>query len=107
MAGLMATTMVTGNEFIIPRRRSSMHRLDRRASVSFSPPSFLIPKRIKGIASRRLPSVQAELIWAAVASNAVCYELTDSDELTDSAGTMCLDKKQVLSTNEVKRARIP
>ena len=70
MAGLMAN-MATGNEFIIPRRRSSMHRLHRRASVSFSHPSLFVPK---GIASRRLPSVQAELIWAAVASNAACYE---------------------------------
>ena len=41
--------MATGNEFIIPRRRSSMHRLHRRASVSFSPPSLFIPEGLRGL----------------------------------------------------------
>ena len=63
--------MATGSELIIPRLRSFMHRLRRRASASFSHPSLFVPK---GIASRRLPSVQFELIRAAVASNAVCHE---------------------------------
>ena len=52
--GLMAT-MATGNELIIPPRGSSMHRLHRRASVSFSHPSIFITK---GIATRRQPSVK-------------------------------------------------
>jgi len=68
-AGLMAT-MATGSEFIIRPRGSSMHRHHRRASVFFSRPSLFVPK---GMALRRLPSVQAKLIWA-VASNDVCYE---------------------------------
>jgi hypothetical protein len=46
--GLMATVMATGDAFM-RRRRSSMHRPHRRASVSFSRPSLFTPK---GIASR-------------------------------------------------------
>jgi len=51
----LMVTMATGNELIIPRRGSSMHRLHRRASVSFSHPSIFITK---GIATRRQPSVK-------------------------------------------------
>ena len=68
--GLMAT-MATGNEFIIPPRGSSMHRLHRRESASFSHPSIFITK---GIVMRRQPGVQAALIRA-VASNAAHHQL--------------------------------
>ena len=43
-AGVFIGLMATGNEFI-SRRRSSMHRLRRRVSVSFSHPSLFIPNR--------------------------------------------------------------
>jgi hypothetical protein len=68
-ADVFIRLMATGNEFM-PRRRSFMHRLHHRASVSFSHPFFFISK---GIASRRLPIVPVELIWT-VACNAARYE---------------------------------
>ena len=42
ITGLMAT-MATGSVFIIRPRQSSMSRLHRRASVSFSRPFLFIP----------------------------------------------------------------
>jgi hypothetical protein len=68
-AGVSIGLMATGNEFI-SLRRLSMHRLSRRASVSFFHPSLFIHKEI---ALHRLPGLQTESIRA-VASNAVCYE---------------------------------
>jgi len=68
--GLMAT-MATGNELIIPRRGSSMHRLHRRASVSFSHPSIFITK---GNCYASAAQRQTESIWAAV-SNAAYHQL--------------------------------
>jgi hypothetical protein len=38
------------------------------------------------MASQQLPRAQAEVIWAAVTKNTVCYDWTDS------AGTMFLEK---------------
>jgi hypothetical protein len=64
--GVFITIMATGDD-IMPRRQSSMHRIQNRASVSFS-------QFIKGVDSRRLPGFQAELIWAAVATNFVRYK---------------------------------
>ena len=49
--GLMATT-ATESVFIIRPRRSSMSRLHRRASVSFSHPSIFIPDPDKWDKSR-------------------------------------------------------
>ena len=63
--GIIGLIMATGKD-IIPRRRSSMHRLHSRASVSFS--RFIA----REIASRRLPRVKSGLIWVAVASNPFC-----------------------------------
>ena len=42
-AGVFIGLMVTGNE-CISRRRSSIYRLRRQASLSFFPPSLFIPK---------------------------------------------------------------
>ncbi len=76
-AGVMIGVMTTGDEFM-SSRGSSMHRLHRRASVSFSHRFSFVPKRI---ASRRLPSVQAELIWAAVASQVGRVEQSETRQI--------------------------
>ena len=68
--GLMAT-MATGNEIIIPRRGSSMHRLHRRASVYFSRQFLFLFANEISICGQ--PGVQAELIRA-VTGNAARHE---------------------------------
>jgi hypothetical protein len=67
MAGAFIGLMITGTD-IMPRLRSSMHRRQRRVSASFY--QFIA----KVFALHQLPRFQAELIWAAVASNGVRYE---------------------------------
>jgi hypothetical protein len=57
-------------ENAMSRRGESMYRLHRRVSKFFSHLSF--PTRV--ISLRRLPSVQARLIWATDASNAARFE---------------------------------
>ena len=54
-AGVFISLMATGNEFM-SRRGSSMHRLHRRVSVSFSHPFLFIIA--KGIATPRQPGVK-------------------------------------------------
>ena len=61
--GVIIGLMATGKDIML-RRRLSMHRLQRRASVSFC--HFTA----KGIGSRRLPRVPSELIWAPSPVNA-------------------------------------
>ncbi len=47
-AGVFIGLMATGNEFM-SRRRSSMHRLHRRASVSFSPHLYSSLRGLRGL----------------------------------------------------------
>ncbi|MGO9378073.1 MAG: hypothetical protein ACLPN1_06835 [Dissulfurispiraceae bacterium] len=67
--GTTAVGLINSLLMAMSRHRSSMHRLHSRASVSFY-------QFAKGIASRRMPSVQAKLIWVAVAGNLIRYERT-------------------------------
>jgi len=62
MVALAMAMMAMAMMAMAMHRRSSLYRFQSRASVSFCHPLLFA----KGIASRRLPSVQAELIWAAV-----------------------------------------